>query len=441
MSPVGGEGNGRTRSLIATDTAHEAEPPKKRCRTSQPPDSAECKICQKQIRNDCPGSSGRCKKCLGALLGAWKIPVCRTCNWFYDYGQRGCLCDSKNKSPASCSSCEQRRSRDDYFFDAFPRFTMRSYTAGTECFVCQPRHLKQQWSIHRAALLELGRHGIQMYDCDPVISRSPFRPNLPPAKSLAGQYDILYTRWETIGNGQMKSPAFGDILQKRAIHGSLKLSLPKENKTDQHSSRSYSCLEGIIELPKSGIYTTDMEEEVSDLPENKRIAFRFADGSSSTAHARSGCLSVDSRDETHALAFVEDLSASREISWDPQDVEERGIWKAYYGSRISLQLMGTKSRFEWIPRDDYEGGSQYAADLRQQISQHSRSGRDWNKSWLCKHMGLPENACQYVHDYMACFPSCFQPTFEVQEGDLWLSLHFDKAPRRLSINFLARRKV
>lgn len=311
---------------------------------------------------------------------------------------------------------------------------------GTDCFVCQPKHLEEQWAIHRPIILELGRHGIQSFDCDPAIAPSPFETSLPPATHLVGSYDVLYVKWETIGAGDINALDFGDVLQKRAIHGSLQLSLPAlSNDDDQDGGSIYSRLLGVLELPKSNVYARGIEDQISDLPANKKIAFRFSDGGTSSASINSGCISVLSRGE-EALAYVEDLSLGRETNWEPRDMEAKCTWKAYYGSSVSLQVMREKTQFEWVPRDDCSGTSHYAQRIRQEISNHQQGGKDWSNSWLCRHKNLPENVCKLVHGYVAYLPPCFKSALLVEEGDLWISMAFVKAPRFLHVKVLARRR-
>ena len=369
-------------------------------------ETEKCQLCKKPSELFATFAT-ICKCCMGALLGATKFPACRFCS------DTSMECNCRSSDNATCSQCECEMSKDDYLLEHTKFY--RGMKRSDVCFLCRPMDLEKHWRNRDSPIvLELARkHGIQMYDCDPVMSsRSSFFDTILPAQEIAGEYDIIYTKWSTSGTKCVCSDEVGDLLLKRTTRGSLKLvASPNTGMHDtdsddvEDSTTTALALTGVVELEGGGVYFNNTLID----PFNKTIEFRFVQGFSEEAMCRVGV------------------------------GEELSYWNGDYSCTIDLDVVRHNDSIKWIPRDDCNGDSEYSKQLRGEV-QHFVS-RGGSQSWLHRHKNLPKRICKQIHGYLGYpLPTCIQPALEIQKHDLWLSIELDEYSTSLEAHFLARRK-
>jgi len=133
---------------------------------------------------------------------------------------------------------------------------------------------------------------------------------------------------------------------------------------------------------------------------DKRLAFRFA-GDNINSDVNNHSLSATGIDHSCSVAFVSMEEGERSLA-DEQWMKysENGSWGGSPGSEVKLGVVSKRTLLQWIQK------------------------RDWSRSWLNRHMGVPENAISLIHEFL----TLFQPNLEfaLEKDDLWISVEFSE---------------
>lgn len=364
-------------------------------------------------------SASTCKECISALLGLKVFPRCRAC------GRRG----------------------------------------GT-CLTCLPegRLWEDAWAPRdRPAARALRGCGIGIFDGDPFLrggddDGDKFAP-LPPAEGLAGAYDVVFARWETSGTETITSMDYGDVLMKRTIGGTLRITCAadvdgsdsesdSDNDSEDDDRSSYKRLAGCVRFDECAFFEDQQED--GDLavnhPYGNLLFFRFSedfdmDGSWLEAHgadescAAAGVLLPDDRCLSGFEA--EDAAGTRRVL-DDLPLSSR-TWGGSYGSEVGLRVVGRRAAFPWVPRDHCESrGDLYARRMLGLRRDGAARATDWSCSWLHRRMRLPEATVELVHSFVR---SDLALEFVTLPDDVLLTFSFEEYSSSLEAHVIARRRI
>ena len=241
----------------------------------------------------------------------------------------------------------------------------------------------------RLVALQLMKHGVSMYDCDPAKqflcpyidgSEIDFKDHL---ECVWGEYDILFGRFET--HFEYPDPNYcythkHNILRKQTL--------------GQNSSG------GLFRNP-SGRYVHE------------------------------GQLLGDFSLDTPYPGIV-----PTEISFEHPKFHYGGIIyedRRLKGMLHSIQTLTQDVALDWIPHNSVSGDSEYARAVRHAIDQERRRPL----LWLCHHKDIPEDVSTIVREFTNPRPNM---TFWLRRDDLWVTIEFaDREHGVLTADLVIRR--
>ena len=241
-------------------------------------------------------------------------------------------------------------------------------------------HYNNSWRHHRPVVLELLKHNICLYDCDPI------RQKLRPCDFVQpGVYNVIFGRFETSGNADFC--AYGDILRKWSLRkSSCRLFYDADdegdvvrdnNNNNNNNNDSPAPMSGIVELdiPYPGVVPT-------------RMSFRYP---------------ADDDEDS--------------VRMDPPE------WQGSYGKSVSFHLVTETTDLSWIPNESVAGDSDYARQIRGGMLVEDEEQTKGPLLWLCRHKNVPESLSAIIRAYSRCTP---KPKLTLQQGDLWLKIEMNE---------------